>query len=125
MAHLALVDSDQDCRMICAAVLTQFGHEVSCFDDVIAAARNPAQSFDAVVVDPGWSYRGQASVVDFLRQLFRATPLVVMSGGISGAPLAIRTHADVRVLAKPFAIETLFDAIDQLLATGAPPRPDA
>ncbi|MBA4136296.1 MAG: hypothetical protein C0518_03150 [Opitutus sp.] len=119
MARIALVDSDQNCRLICAAVLRHFGHSVECYDHLAEAAASRATGFDLFIVDPGWNYRGQESYLDFLRELVPDPPVILVSGGVTGGANESELRRGVRLLPKPFPIEILRDAIEQLV-THAP-----
>jgi DNA-binding NtrC family response regulator len=119
MARIALIDSDHDCRQVCAAVLAHFQHTVVCFNHAFDAAENGA-AFDVVVIDPGWNCSRTDVFIDFLRRHFPQAPLVLISGGVARDELLPR-HTGVRLLAKPFAIE----ALQQAIASVLPPARDA
>lgn len=123
MPRIALVDSDRSNRTVCAAVLAHFGHDVTGFERLAEAAVQADDRFDVLVVDPGWNYRGQDDFIAFLRQLFPRLPIIIASGGVTcAAPVALR--AGVRLIAKPFRVETLRAAIDEVLAADRPVPPE-
>jgi DNA-binding response OmpR family regulator len=118
MARIALIDADRNCRTVCAAVLTHFGHEVRGFDRLADAAAQPAGLFDVFIVDPGWDYHGQDALIDALRRAIPAGAIIVLSGGVT-TEREVRLRTGVRLLAKPFRIEALRAAIDEAVR---PPR---
>lgn len=120
MARILLVDSDRNCRPVCAAVLTHFGHEVQGHDFLADAAAHAEEGFDLLIVDPGWNYSGQETFLELARRLVPALPIILISGGVTASTATVELRPDVRLLAKPFRIETLRDAVEQLVADSPP-----
>ena len=120
MPRLALVDRDRDSRAICAAVLTHFGHHVSCWDHwpsaAIAAIEQP---FDLVLFDPGPITEGLAVLHAKLRAEFPHQPVVIVSGAFAGSSRAPFTVDGAPLLLKPFSVAELIEAVNRTVGSAA------
>lgn len=116
MANVLIVDDEPTIRRLVQTVLELEGHQVTTADDGLQALdRVGEQAPDVLVLDlrlPGIDGRELLRRVDALRL---STRVVVLSA----APDVEQTACDgaAAVLAKPFEIEHLIDAVDRL----APP----
>lgn len=125
MSRVLLIDDAPDVRALVRVVLEMAGHDVREMAgpaDVVAAASEFGA--DAVIMDlmmpdlAGWD----AFVT--LRHTSRTAhlPILLVSGGPMPLPVtdAELGHWQARYLAKPFGVRDLLDALDDLLALGAP-----
>ena len=126
MAHILLVEDDDDIRYLLADILTLSGHEVRTGRDGVEGLRCLDEGFPQVVVSdvdmpkldgPGMVYRM------FVENLGRENiPLIFVSAsaGLRRIAAAIGTPY---FLAKPFDPSALLALIGRALREGLPPRP--
>jgi DNA-binding response OmpR family regulator len=120
MAHLLLIDDDKDLREILAMTLVASGHVVRQAKEgreaVTLFQREPADVVITDLIMPG--QEGLETIVA-MRKRHPKLPIIAISGGVEHAPvylgLAARLGAQ-RTLAKPFKIDELLKAIDEVLA---------
>jgi CheY-like chemotaxis protein len=125
MAHILVVDGDQDVRTLLLRILQTAGHQVWDADDGaeglrLARRRNPELVFCDLFM-PGTD--GIQTIREFRRE-FPRIPVVAMSGGsFSGTldmlPIA-RALGATQVLPKPFGQQDLLEVADQVLADHLP-----
>lgn len=130
MTRVLIADDDLEMRQLLALLLTQSGYEVELAADgnELLQRLNRADAGDApdvVVTDvhmPGW---GGLQVLPWVRNWRPQTPIVLIT---AFAEPEVRALADelgaAAVLDKPFDVDALTNAIDELLtrvARGAPP----
>ena len=123
MSRIVVVDDDLQVLRAVAAYLRGLGHDVRTGTnghEAIAALREaPA---DLVVTDINMPGMDGIEIITSLRDTASATPIIAMSGGglFDGAMLldsAEALGAD-RTLEKPFDLEELRRAVDELIARG-------
>lgn len=129
MAHILLIDDEEQVRLALSALLEVAGHQV-----VIAAngveglERFQPQAFDLVITDVLMPKKGGRETIAALRRLQPGLKIIATYGGgrLRGAaspPTAESLGAD-RLLAKPITLDELRAAVAAVLA-GGPDRPDA
>jgi len=120
MANLILIEDDKDLREILAMSLADAGHVVRQAKEGREALtmfhREPSDVVITDLIMPG--KEGLETIVS-LRKERPKLPIIAISGGVEHSPvylgLAARLGAQ-RTLAKPFKIEELLKAIDDVLA---------
>lgn len=120
MAHLILIDDDRDLREILAVTLTDAGHVVrQAKEGREAMALFQREPADVVITDLIMPGKEGLETIVALRKERPKLPIIAISGGVEHSPvylgLAARLGAQ-RTLAKPFKIEALLKAIDEVLA---------
>lgn len=126
MARILLIDDDDSLRTVLRLTLNQFGHTV-------IEARNgkeglelfPHAEADLVITDIVMPEKEGIEVLMALMKVKPPVKIIAMSGGGRGSAadylrIASRLGA-AKVLTKPFLIETLIAAINELLPTAQMP----
>ena len=123
MAHILLIDDDDDVRTMIRLTLVQFGHTV-------IEARNgreglalfPHAAADLVITDIVMPEGEGLEVLMALRRHVPPVKVMAISGGgrVSAADYLHMAKAmgAAKVLAKPFSAEVLLAAVNELLAAG-------
>jgi CheY-like chemotaxis protein len=123
MSRIVVVDDDLKVLRAVAAYLRGLGHDVRTaangLEATAALSETPA---DLVVTDINMPGMDGIEIITSLRDAASATPIIAMSGGglFDGAMLldsAEALGAD-RTLEKPFDLEDLRRAVDELTARG-------
>ena len=127
MAHILVVDDDDDAADAMAAVLELGGHAVrTAHNGFDGLARVSERRPDVVVLDvemplldgPGMAYALFLANVDLDR-----IPIVLVSGVVPLRDIAEQVGTPYR-LAKPYSIEALERLVDRALRELTPPHPD-
>ncbi len=120
MANLLLIDDDKDLREILTMTLVEAGHVVRQAKEgreaVMLFRREPADVVITDLIMPG--QEGIETIVA-LRKERPKLPIIAISGGVEHSPVYLGIAARLgaqRTLAKPFTIDELLKAIDEVLA---------
>jgi CheY-like chemotaxis protein len=116
-AHILVVDDDDLVRDFVARVVRGAGHEVVATSDGLAALNavlTAGKSYDLVITNNCMPRMGGAELIARLRQAYPTIPILHLDDlSRSDAPAL---PADVPNIHKPFHVEPLLQAIEQLLA---------
>lgn len=124
-SRLLIIEDEPLIRMFLDEALCDAGFQVEAAgraDDGMALLHEGGSVFDAVVVDLGLPDRQGDRFAEEIRAAWPTLPIVIASGQ-NAARLVSRFVADarVRVIEKPYKIETLCDALATLGVTPGPP----
>ncbi|MEI9950285.1 MAG: response regulator [Pseudomonadota bacterium] len=123
--RVLLAEDDLALREILATVLSESGYQVGTVSDGSELRRllrqaGPEGRFDLIVTDVNMPGGSGLDVIELLRQNGDTTPVIV----VTAFPQAdIRQRAKdlgLRLLAKPFELETLRAAVDWAIRVNAP-----
>ncbi len=124
MARILIIDDDDTLRGIIAKSLTHAGHTVTQANNGRkGVAQFKASPTDLVVTDLVMPEQEGMETIKILHRDFPNLPVIAMSGGLDGSPLYLdltrRLGARI-TLTKPFTLQQLKAAIDEILATLPP-----
>jgi PAS domain S-box-containing protein len=118
--RILLVDDEPALVQLGTRVLERLGYQVKAFGsslDALAAARTRPDDFDLVVSDLALPGMSGLDLVEQLRKLRPDVPVIVVSGYVDSAMQERISAIGVQtVLLKPYTIESLGAAIEQILA---------
>lgn len=119
MAHILIIDDDDNLRAVLRRVLESEGHVVSAACDGREALRVFGSSVDLVITDILMPEMDGLETIGVLKQRVAGLPIIGMSGGGHIRPeeylnVAAILGAD-RILIKPFAHLALLEAVAELL----------
>jgi CheY-like chemotaxis protein len=120
MARILVVDDDDKVRQIICDALELHGHEVvAAGNGVLALERFSGGRFDLVITDIVMPEKEGLETIIEIRGLNPDVAILAISGGGSFTPggylkSALMLGAD-RALEKPFSLERLVEAVDDLL----------
>lgn len=125
MARILIIDDDDTLRGIIAKSLTHAGHTVSQANNGRkGVALFKSAPTDLVVTDLVMPEQEGMETIKILHAGFPHLPIIAMSGGLDGSPLYLdltrRLGARI-TLTKPFTLQQLKVAIDEILASLPPP----
>ena len=119
MAHILILEDDVDFRTVVASALVQNGHTVSqAGNGRTGLAMIQRGSIDLVITDVMMPEHDGLEVTMKLRQLPNAPPVIAMTGHPAEGEIYLRVAKSLgaqRVLAKPFTMENLLNAIREVL----------
>lgn len=125
MAHILIIDDDDNLRAVLRRVLESEGHVVSAACDGREALRVFGSSVDLVITDMLMPEMDGLETIGALKKRVAGLPIIGMSGGGQIRPEEYLNVATIlgadRTLIKPFSHSALLDAIAELLAEPAPP----
>ncbi|RFC43483.1 MAG: DNA-binding transcriptional response regulator [Verrucomicrobia bacterium] len=129
MARILIIDDDDALRGIIVKSLTHAGHTVTQANNGRkGVAQFKASPTDLVVTDLVMPEQEGMETIKILHRDFPHLPVIAMSGGLDGSPLYLdltrRLGARV-TLTKPFTLQQLKAAIDEILATLPPSTGEA
>jgi len=119
MAKLLLIDDEASYAHMVMVLLRVRGHEVTLSLDAcesLALFRENAGCYDAVILDVNMPGMNGLKVLEELRTIQPALPVILSSGedfDTMSPPLPPLT--EVLLLRKPFAVETLFNTVEAAL----------
>ncbi len=125
MARILIIDDDDTLRGIIAKSLTHAGHTVSQANNGrkgVALYRSAPT--DLVITDLVMPEQEGMETIKILHQSFPTLPIIAMSGGLDGSPLYLdltRRLGAMITLTKPFTLQQLKVAIDEIFAKNPPP----
>ena len=120
MAHILIIDDDDNLRAVLRRVLETEGYQVSAACDGQEALQLFERSVDLVITDMLMPQMGGLETIDALRQRAAGVPIIGMSGGGQIRPeeylnVAAALGAN-RTLSKPFARAALLETVSELLS---------
>jgi DNA-binding response OmpR family regulator len=123
MARILLIDDDDNVRTILSQNLVHAGHTViEAHNGKEGLDLFQAAKVDLVITDILMPEKAGFEVLVKLREKHRSMKVIAITGGGIHDTASYLVMAKLigasRVLEKPFSIETLFAAIDELLPTG-------
>jgi DNA-binding response OmpR family regulator len=126
MARILIIDDDDPLRSMLAKTLTGVGHMVVEACDGKQGLRIFSQTVvELVLTDIVMPEKDGLEVLMELRKLRPTVKIIAMSGGVRGSSadcLRLAQHLGAaKVLSKPFSIETLISAIDEMLPMNESP----
>ena len=122
MAHILVVDDEEHLRSIYEQYLTHDGHTVSTADNGLTAIKLLKHNhFDLVITDIVMPEQDGLGLLNELRKLADAPPVIVISGGslrldshhLLSLAKVMKAHA---TLTKPVSYEQLHTAVDTVLS---------
>ena len=129
MARILIIEDDDTLRGIIAKSLTHAGHTVSQANNGRkGVAPFKASPTDLVITDLVMPEQEGMETIKILHRDFPALPVIAMSGGLDGSPLYLdltrRLGAKI-TLTKPFTLQQLKSAVDEILASLPPSTGEA
>ena len=129
MARILIIEDDDTLRGIIAKSLTHAGHTVSQANNGRkGVAQFKASPTDLVITDLVMPEQEGMETIKILHRDFPALPVIAMSGGLDGSPLYLdltrRLGAKI-TLTKPFTLQQLKSAVDEILASLPPSTGEA
>ena len=117
MAHILIIDDDENIRHFLGELLETAGHRVSLAGDGEAGARHyRVRPFDLVVTDLEMPVRGGLEVIEELKADFpRIRIVAVTAASEDRVDRALELGADY-VFLKPFKVGEFLEAIQKLIA---------
>jgi DNA-binding response OmpR family regulator len=120
MASVLLVDDTPELRKTIERLLVNAGHQVTTAPNGAAALRAlESGTFDVIVTDIVMPDMEGLELIRTVRKTHASLPIIAMSGGGRGSVDNYLTLASsfgaAKTLEKPFPIETLKHAIDEVL----------
>ncbi|HEX2585433.1 MAG TPA: PAS domain S-box protein [Steroidobacteraceae bacterium] len=126
--RILLVDDEPALVQLGTRILERMGYQVKAFNsslEAIAAARSAPNDFDLVISDLAMPGMSGLDLVEQLRKLRPDVPVIVVSGYVDSATQErINAIGVQNVLLKPYTIEALGDALEQILVTNNKPKSD-
>ena len=124
MARILIIDDDDTLRGIIAKSLTHAGHTITQANNGRkGVAQYKADPTDLVITDLVMPEQEGMETIKILHAQFPKLPIIAMSGGLDGSPLYLdltrRLGARI-TLTKPFTLQQLKQAIDEILASLPP-----
>ncbi|MFZ9683348.1 MAG: response regulator [Cephaloticoccus sp.] len=120
MAHILVIDDEENVRLLVAAILEQQGHQVQQADNgktgMAAFRRTPP---DLVITDLVMPEQEGVETILELRREKPGLPVIAMSGGLARSEtyLDICRRLGVRAtLSKPFGVKELLDVVGPALS---------
>jgi len=124
-----IVDDDESLRDTLRRMVESVGYDVHCAEDARTAIATVADREPDIIITDIYMPAGDGfELLNWLRNNGIRTPVIAMSGSISGAgeydQLSVAEHLGAAaVIDKPFRQSKLVETIDRVLANrGAPPR---
>jgi DNA-binding NtrC family response regulator len=124
MARILIIDDDDTLRGIIAKSLTHAGHTITQANNGRkGVAQFRANPTDLVITDLVMPEQEGMETIKIMHRDFPNTPVIAMSGGLDGSPLYLdltrRLGARI-TLTKPFTLQQLKSAIDEIFASQPP-----
>ena len=124
MARILIIDDDDTLRGIIVKSLTHAGHSVTQANNGRkGVAQFKASPTDLVITDLVMPEQEGMETIKILHRDFPALPVIAMSGGLDGSPLYLdltRRLGAMVTLTKPFTLQQLKQAIDEIFAKRPP-----
>jgi len=120
MSRILVVEDDDQMRAILKQILERAGHEVAEAANGRAAMEMQRRACaDLVITDIIMPEMDGIEMITALRRDFPAVKIIAISGGSRIGPMEFLSLARVlgahRTLHKPFALQDMLDAVDELL----------
>jgi DNA-binding response OmpR family regulator len=123
--RVLVAEDDSDLRELFAIVLRERGYQVATVSTGselgrLISSTAPAERFDLIITDVNMPGGSGLDVIDQLRQSGDTTPVVIVTA-FPEPDIRERAHGlEVRLLAKPFELDTLRSAVDWAIRANAP-----
>src|SRR4051794_22755280 len=118
MAHILVIDDDEDVRDIIVKGLTREGHQIlSAANGRAAAPVLDSGQLDLVITDIVMPERDGIEIIMSLQEKGRVIPVVAITGAADNTPLYLKVAKGlgaVRILAKPFEMEQLVKTVNEV-----------
>lgn len=118
---ILLIDDDPLVRSTCRRILEHAGYIIVATADgptALSLLETDASAFDLIMVDLVMPGMNGAEVLESLKQMSAALPVVAMSGYGDGILTLETTSRLAGFLPKPFSASTLTGLIDGIMANG-------
>ena len=121
--RVLVADDDATMREALALALRERGYQVAtvrCWPEPTSLQSGPASTrFDLIVADLRLPASSALDVIDQLRQHGDTTPVIITAAFPQAEARTRAKHLEVRLLEKPFGMETLRSAVDWAIRTKA------
>jgi CheY-like chemotaxis protein len=123
--RVVLAEDDAAMRELLAVVLSEAGYQVTTVNDGAELTRSvrdlaPSARFDLIVTDVNMPGGSGLEIIDQLRQNGDDTPVIVVTAFPQAEVLERAHELGLRLLAKPFELDTLRAAVDWAIRANAP-----
>lgn len=127
--RVLLAEDDTAMRELLLLVLRERGYAVECVNSGsqmmgvladIASDGSLAQSFDLIVTDVRMPGASGLDAIDQLRRAGGSTPVIAVTAFPHDATRARAERLEIRLLAKPFDLDALRNAVEIALESGSP-----
>ena len=120
MAHILVVDDDEQISTLVSRVLETDGHQVSVgWNGVDALAELEQHEFDLLLIDLVMPEKGGIETIMEIQRVAPGLPIIVMSGKVSLTDVSINRlvqhYGALALLPKPFTTDELREAIGKTL----------
>ena len=122
-AHITVVDDQPAVSAYLEIILRQAGYSVRVFNDprqALQLLRSPAFLTDLLITDQNMPALTGNAIIQAMRQVRPALPIIVCSGYSAQAPVFMTPGGALTVLQKPFEPADLLASIRQLLGQALP-----
>ena len=121
MARILAADDEMDIRMILEAVLMRHGEVDVASDgqeaiDKLTEALEKQKPYDAVVTDLRMPRKDGFAVLDYIRENYGNTPVLVLSANADQEDNSALESKGAFVIKKPFENKSVFRAVEYLLS---------
>ena len=123
--HVLVAEDDPAMREVFASVLSERGYQVTLVSNgtelwELLGPRESSCGFDLVVTDVQMPGISGLDVIDRIRTIGDTTPVVIVTAFPREEVRQRARGLEVRLLAKPFELETLRSAVDWAIRANAP-----
>ena len=119
MARILVIDDEASIRRSVRKLLARAGHEVDeAADGAAGIAMHAAHRYDVIMTDLRMPVCDGIEVITTLRQVDHAVRIILMSGG-DQHDIDVDRFGAVRILPKPFSMQTLQSVVDSLVGKPA------
>jgi CheY-like chemotaxis protein len=121
MARILAADDEMDIRMILEAVLMRHGEVDVVSDgqeaiDKLVKAQEEQKPYDAVVTDLRMPKKDGFAVLDYIRENYGNTPVIVLSANAKPEDNSTLESKGAFVIQKPFENKAVFRAVEYMLS---------
>jgi len=117
MSRILIIDDDRHMRSVCARVLANAGHTVTCAEsgeEGFAAIRNAADPFDTVLLAQLMPGMSGTDVLEHIKSLYPSLPVIIITGSATEETTKdLLRKGACDCLPKPFTPEQLRNAVQK------------